>query len=143
MASVIRKYVLAAGAAALLSSQAVYAAPAVSASAIDPLVALSVLGTAQSRAAACAAGASAAAAGAAVAAVQGTPAPGCLLPLTGPTPQAVGPVEPIGAPPPPPPPGKRIGVLPILLGLLAIAVLAALLLSDGDNDGGLEPISPP
>ena len=53
MLSTMRNYVLAAGAAALLSGQAVYAAPVQPAPAIDPLVALSLLGTAQSRAAVC------------------------------------------------------------------------------------------
>ena len=132
----IQKYVLAAGAAALLSSQAAYAAPVMSPARIDPLVSLSALGTAQSQAAVCAAGASAAAAGAAVAAIQGVPAPGCLLPLTTPQTAAVAPLA------GPPPPGKRIGWLPILLGLLALAVVAYLILDDDDGDGGLEPISP-
>ena len=47
----IRGFVLAAGAAALISTQAVYAAPqAHRAVGVDPLVSLSVLGTTQSRA---------------------------------------------------------------------------------------------
>ena len=50
----IRSCALAAGAAALLSAQAAYAAPALNRStSVDPLVSLSVLGTAQSRAAVC------------------------------------------------------------------------------------------
>ena len=53
MLSTMRNYVLAAGAAALLSGQAAYAAPEQPAPAIDPLVALSLFGTAQSRAAVC------------------------------------------------------------------------------------------
>lgn len=53
MLSTMRNYVLAAGAAALLSGQTVHAAPVQPAPAIDPLVALSLLGTAQSRAAVC------------------------------------------------------------------------------------------
>lgn len=58
----IRSGVLAAGAAALLSTQAVYAAPAATgASSMDPLVSLSVLGTQQSRAAVCSASAASAA----------------------------------------------------------------------------------
>lgn len=139
MTRAIRRFALAAGAAALLSTQAAYAAPT-AVRTVDPLVSLSVLGTAQSRAAVCAAGAGAAAAGAAVAAVQGAPA-GCLLPLTD-TPPPV--VPQAAAPPPPlPAPGKRIGVLPILLGVLAIAALAFLILDDDDDsDGDLIPISP-
>lgn len=137
MTSAVRKYVLAAGAAALLSSQAAYAAPALTQARVDPLVSLSALGTAQSQAAVCAAGASAAAAGAAVTAAQAGPAPGCLLPLNAP---AVAPVTPTAAPMVAGP-GKRIGMLPILLGLLGIAVLAALLLNDDDDDD-LIPISP-
>ena len=53
----IRKYVLAAGAAALLTAQPAFAATAPSPQALDPLVALSVLGTPQSRAAVLACGA--------------------------------------------------------------------------------------
>jgi hypothetical protein len=54
----IRSCALAAGAAALLSAQAVYAAPAqTSVSGVDPLVSLSILGTQQSRAAVCSTGA--------------------------------------------------------------------------------------
>lgn len=53
MISTMRKCVVAAGAAALLSSQVLYAAPVEPTPTIDPLVALSVLGSAQSRAAVC------------------------------------------------------------------------------------------
>ena len=58
----IRKYVLAAGAAALLTAQPAFAATVPSPQALDPLVALSVLGTPQSRAAVMAGGAAATAA---------------------------------------------------------------------------------
>lgn len=135
----IRTGVLAAGAAALLSAQAVYAAPATSLYTLDPLVSLSAFGTAQSRAAVCAAGTSAAAAGAA--AMQAPP-PGCVLPLTATPPPVAQPV----APPPAPvlaEPGKRIGMLPIIGGGILLAALAAfLLLDDDDDDGDLVPISP-
>lgn len=57
MLSTIRNYVLAVGAAALLSGQAAYAAPVQVAPTADPLVALSLLGSAQSRAAVCGKGA--------------------------------------------------------------------------------------
>lgn len=132
-----KNMIAAAGALALLSTQAAYAAPAPR---LDPLVALSALGTAQSRTAVCAAGASAAAAGAATAAAQGA-APGCVLPVTGappPVAQTAPPpyVETAAAP-------KAMGMWPALLGLVAIAAAAALLLSgDDDNDGDLTPISP-
>jgi hypothetical protein len=123
----MRKCVLAAGAAALLSSQAVKAAPVQSAPAVDPLVALSILGSAQSRAAVCGtsatcglpmmAGASAAttspavSTAAAAAAVQG------------------GPDE------------RRSGlILALAMGgaMVLIAVLAVALVGDDDD----EPISP-
>lgn len=50
----IRKTAMALGAAALLVGQAAHAAPAQPAPAVDPLVAVSILGTPQSRAAVCA-----------------------------------------------------------------------------------------
>jgi hypothetical protein len=52
-----RKWVLVAGAAALLSSQAAWAVPVNTAPAVDPLVSVSLLGSEQSRAAVCGAGA--------------------------------------------------------------------------------------
>lgn len=130
-----KNIIAAAGAFALLSSQAAYAAPA----RIDPLVALSALGTAQSRTAVCAAGATAAAAGAATAAAQGA-APGCVLPVQAAPPVAQTPpppyVETAAAP-------KAMGMWPALLGLVALAAVAALLLSgDNDDEGDLTPISP-
>lgn len=53
MFSTMRKYVLAVGAAAFLSGQPVFAASAQPATAVDPLLALSLLGSTQSRAAVC------------------------------------------------------------------------------------------
>ena len=138
----IRSMALAAGAAALLSTQAAYAAPLKSRLAIDPLVSLSVLGTAQSRAAVCAAGAAAAAAGAATAAAQGVvPAPGCVLPVTAPPPPP--PVTTTVAPLPPPVPGPGFNPLLGLLGaLLILGVAAAVLTGGGDGEGDLAPVSP-
>lgn len=135
MSSVFRKSIVAAGAAALISSQAIASAAPVG-PALDPLVSLSVLGSAQSHAALCAG--TAAATAAAAAAAQG-PAPGCVLPV-----MAAPPPPPVttSAVAPPPPPGKSLGIWPILLGLAAIAALAALLLDGGDGDGDIEPISP-
>jgi len=135
----IRRSVLAAGAAAFLSSQAAYAAPAPSP--MDPLVSLAIFGGTQSHAAVCAGSTAATAAAAAAAAAQ-APGPGCVLPVTAPPPPAV-------APPPPPPPlveaaaPKSIGVLPILLGLAALAVVAALIISGNHHgNGNTTPISP-
>ena len=132
MARGIRAFMLAAGAAALLSGQAV---AATSVPRLDPLVSLSVFGTAQSRAAVCA---SSLAAGAAAVAAQ-APAPGCLLPVTAPPPPP--PVTQV-LPPPPPPPATGLGIWPLLLGLAALVGVAALLLAGDDGDGDLEPISP-
>ena len=132
----IRTGFLAAGAAALLSSQAVYAAPTVTASAIDPLVSLSALAGAASRAAVCAG--STAATAATSAAAQAAPAPGCVLPVN------AAPPPPVSAPPPvmPVASGPGIGTLP-LLGLAAIAGIAALLLlNDDDDNGDATPVSP-
>ena len=134
----IRTGFLAAGAAALLSSQAVYAAPTVTASAIDPLVSLSALAGAASRAAVCAG--STAATAATSAAAQAAPAPGCVLPVN-----AAPPPPPVSAPPPvmPVASGPGIGTLPLLLGLAAIAGIAALLLlNDDDDNGDATPVSP-
>ena len=128
----IRALILAAGAAALLSGQAMAAA---SAPRLDPLVSLSVLGTTQSRVAVCAGSIAAAAATAAQA-----PPAGCVLPITAPPPPPPVVTEPVS--PPPPPGDGGIGTWPLLLGLAALVGLAALLLLDDDGDGDLEPISP-
>ncbi|HET9810783.1 MAG TPA: hypothetical protein VFP53_03695 [Sphingomicrobium sp.] len=120
----------------MLSAQAAYAAPGISKPAVDPLISLSVLGTAQSRAAVCA-GASAAAAAAAATAGQAAK-PGCVLPVTDAAPP---PPPPLAVAPPPAGPG--IGTLPLLLGLAALIGIAALILSgDDDSDGDLTPVSP-
>jgi hypothetical protein len=131
----LRRSFLVVGAAAFLSSQAAYAAPA---HAIDPLVSLAALAGGPSNAAVCAG--TTAAATAATAALQG--APGCVLPVTAPPPPAVAqavpppPVVQAGAP-------KTIGTLPILLGLAAIIAVAALLISgNGNGHGNPTPISP-
>ncbi len=135
----IGRYALAAGAAALLSAQAAYAAPTPRAPApMDPLVALSVFGTAQSSANVCAAGTAAAAA--AATAAQG--APGCVLPVTSPPP----PPPVVGEaviPPPPPPVVPAFSPLLGLLGALAlVAIAAAVLGGSGDSEGDLTPVSP-
>lgn len=134
----IRTGVLAAGAAALISAQALYAAPSQARHSVDPLVSLSVLGTAQSRAAVCAAGT---AAMAGTAAAQAAP-PGCVLPVTAPPPAPVAQTVPPPAAPLAAGPGKEIGMLPILGGLAVLAAIAAFFLLDDDDDDELEPISP-
>ena len=127
-------------AASLLASSAIAAAPR----SVDPLLALSVLGTSESRAAVCAAGAAqaAAAAGAAVAA-QGA-GTGCVLPVVDAAPPPV-----VTEPAPPPPlaaaPAVAGGVnpFPLLLGLAAIIGLAAIVMKHADSDGEINlPISP-
>ncbi len=132
-----RRYALAAGAAALLSAQAAYAAPTPRAQAVDPLVALSIFGTAQSSANVCAAGT--AAAGAAATAAQG--AAGCVLPVNAPPPPAPVVSEVI---PPPPPPAPAFSPLLGLLGALGVIALAAALAASGggDSSGDLTPVSP-
>jgi hypothetical protein len=108
--------------------------------AVDPLVAVSMLGTASSQAAICAAGAASTAA-----AVQAAPAqPGCVLPVV----DAPPPAPVVEAPPPPAPTvvpvaaaGKEIAILPLLLGLAAIAAGIFLLL-DKDEDDFEAPTSP-
>jgi hypothetical protein len=125
----IRGFVLAAGAAALISTQAVYAAPqAHRAVGVDPLVSLSVLGTTQSRASLVAA---AAVVQDAPPAVQTCP-DGSVIPVTA-----------TCSPPPGPPPGHGIGALPLVLGLVVFLGLVALIASgNGDSHGDLTPVSP-
>lgn len=130
---------LAVGAAALLSAQVAYAAPAASRTYVDPLVALSAFGTVQSNAAVCA-GTTAAAGAAAAAAAQG--AGGCVLPVTSPPP-APAPVAQTLPPPPPIGPGKAFGSTGILLGLAGVAAIIALIVALSDNGNGDQtPISP-
>jgi len=109
---------------------------------IDPLVALSAFGTAQSAAIVCGSGTQAAATAGAAVAAQGQP--GCVLPAV----DAPPPVVTENVPPPvavaPVVAGGGIGVLPLLLGLAALAGAAAILLrNNGDNDGEIViPVSP-
>ena len=124
-----RSCALAAGAAALLSAQAVYAAPTpTTPTSVDPLISLSVLGTQQSRAAVCAsasdttcsipasmASASAATAAASAAATAAQDAP----------------------------PPKSFGFWPVLLGLAALIAVVVAVTSGGSNGhGDLSPVSP-
>lgn len=153
MSKPFRSMALAVGAAALLSGQVAYAAPTTSRVALDPLFALSVLGTAQSRAAACAAGSAAVAAGSAAIATGSTsvaagtaatavavaPArPGCVFPVTDDD-DAVAAIWTFGddlaslAPGAGPVAGGGIGLLPLLLGGALIAGIAAWLLTRDDK----------
>jgi hypothetical protein len=105
---------------------------------ISPFVALSAYGTMQSRSAVCA---TAVGAAGAAAAVEGQPAAGCVLPVLDP----VAPVVVDTAPPvslaPVAASGFGFGVGAILAGLIALAGIAAVVLSSKDDDGRL-PISP-
>lgn len=106
---------------------------------LSPWVALSAFASSGSSAALCAGAASAAASSAA----QGA-APGCVLPVVDapppiaetPAPEALAPaVAPVAA-------SQGIGALPILLGLAALAGLAAILLAsddDGDDEIAISP----
>jgi hypothetical protein len=138
-----RKSIAAFGALAMLGSSAASAAPAAAQRMVDPFAVVSIFGTADSAAAICAGSSAAAAAGAATAASGQAPGAGCVLPM-------------VDAPPPPvvetPPPPEAIApvvatcggvpVLPLLVGLLTIAALAAVLLR-ADEDGEINlPISP-
>ena len=112
----------------------VQAASAYAPMSISPFVALSAYGTMQSRSAVCAT-----AVGAAGVAAAGQPAPGCVLPVVDPVaPVAVEaapvPVAPVAAA------GFGLGIGALLAGLVAVAAIAAVLLS-GNDDGRL-PISP-
>lgn len=125
---------------AMLGSSAATAAPTPRAA--DPLVVVSVFGTADSRAAICAAGASAAAAaGTAVAAGQAPGNAGCVLPVVD-TPPPVAETAPPGIAPTAPA-ATGVGALPLLLGLAAIVGIAAVLLASSEENGEIDlPISP-
>ena len=139
-----RKYTTAFVAISMLGASAASAAPRT----VDPLVALSVFGTSESRAAVCAAGAQAAAAAGAALAAQAAPGQaGCVLPVMDAAPP---PVVTEAAPPPPAAVapvavggGGTIGALPLLVGLAAIVAIAAVVLKHKDTDGEINlPISP-
>jgi hypothetical protein len=128
----------------MLASNAAAAAPRM----VDPLVALSVFGTSESRAAVCAAGAQAAAAAGAAVAAQASGQTGCVLPVVDAA--APAPVVTEAAPPPPLAAAApvavgstSVGALPLLLGLAAIVSLAAIVIKHSDSDGEINlPISP-
>lgn len=106
---------------------------------ISPFVALSAYGTMQSRSAVCATAVGAAGVSAAV---DGQPTAGCVLPLLDP----VAPVVVETAPPvvyntPVASSGFGLGIGALLAGLVAVAGIAAVVLSNDDDDDKL-PISP-
>lgn len=132
------------GGALCLSSTVAMAAKTPPASAstamsISPFVALSAYGTMQSRSAVCATAVGAA--GVAVAA-EGQAAPGCVLPVIDPAVPVVVETAPVAAPfaAVPVASGFGFGIGALLAGLVAVAGIAAVLLSD--NNDGLLPISP-
>lgn len=128
----IRSCALAAGAAALLSAQAAYAAPALNRStSVDPLVSLSVLGTAQSRAAVC---------GATAGATFGS-GHACALPGPAATATAAAAAAVAAQPNDTYVGGPQVGVLPLILGLVVLVGVAALIASgDDDGFGDLSPV---
>lgn len=117
----------AAAAAGLLWSQTASAAVSTAASPVDPLVALSALGTPGSSSAVCGT----------TAALQSVN--GCVLAMNDVAQPAPPPPE--SGPPPPPPPA--FNVLPLLLGLAAFIAVAALIASGSSHgSGNLTPVSP-
>ncbi len=125
-----RSCALAAGAAALLSAQAVYAAPTpTTSSGVDPLVSLSVLGTQQSRAAVCSATASTTACS----------VPASMASASAATAAAAAAATAAQDSPPP----KAFGFWPALLGLAALIAVVIAITSGGNNGhGDLTPVSP-
>lgn len=121
----VRTCALAAGAAALISAQGVHAAPVPTAPAVDPLVTLSLFGTAQSRAAVCGMGpACKAAVPAAAAATGASPAIAASAAVAAQDSRRDR-------------RGKQLPMLALILGLMiAVAIGAALLAGDDD------PVSP-
>lgn len=122
------------------AATASYSSPNAAAASISPFVALSAYGTMQSRSAVCAAAIGTAGAAAAAAAGQAA-GPGCVLPVVDPAAPVVvdaAPLPPVGVAVAPA--GFGFGVGAILAGLIAVAGLAAVLLSKGDNNDRL-PIS--
>lgn len=113
---------------ALASASAARSAPAPT---ISPMIALSIFGSQASAAALC--GSSATVVAGSAAATAQAPVGGCVLPVV----DAPPPLPVVEAPPfvPAPVAASGFGIAPILLGLAGIAILAALIISqDNDND---------
>ena len=105
---------------------------------ISPFVALSAYGTMQSRSAVCATAVGAAGVSAAV---EGQPATGCVLPLLDPAAPIIVETAPPAVFTPVAASGFGFGIGALLTGLVAVAGLAAVLLSNGSDNDRL-PISP-
>lgn len=121
------------------STAAMAAAPAASPFApmtISPFVALSAYGTMQSRSAVCATAVGAAGVSAAV---EGQAAPGCVLPVLDPVAPVVVEPAPVGLAPVAAT-GFGLGIGALLVGLVAVAAIAAVVLTN--NDDGRLPLSP-
>ena len=121
-------------AVALCASPALASASAVApAQTISPMVALSIFGSQASAAALC--GSSATTTAASAAATAQAPVGGCVLPVVdAPPPIAV--AEPVLIPA-----SSGFGISPILLGLAGIAILAALILSQNNDNDNDPPVS--
>lgn len=136
--------------AAILAGSLLASSAAAAPRTVDPLLALSILGTSESRAALCAAGAAQVAApvGGAVSVQGGADPRGCVLPVLDAAPApAVGEAPTVPAIAGPPSVVGASSLLPLLAGLAAVAVAAAIMLKDGDADINLPspegvPISP-
>ena len=117
-----------------LASASAVAAPARS---ISPMVALSIFGSQASAAALC--GSAATTVAASAAATAQAPVGGCVLPVVD-----APPVIPVTEAPPfvsAPVAASGIGIAPILLGLAGIAILAALILSQNNDNDNDPPVS--
>ena len=123
----------------LCASPALASASAVAAPArtISPMIALSIFGSQASAAALC--GSSATTVAASAAATAQAPVGGCVLPVVD-APPVIPAAE---APPfvPAPVAASGIGIAPILLGLAGIAILAALILSQNNDNDNDPPVS--
>jgi hypothetical protein len=125
------------GAALLASAPAAAATRAAPVAAYSPWAALSAFAAPASSQALCGA---AAAVAAGAAAAQG--ASGCVFPtIDAPVAPPVAETAPLGTPAAVVA-GGGIGILPLLAGLAALGGVAALLLSNGDNDGDQISVSP-
>ena len=118
---------------ALASASAVASQPPT----ISPMIALSIFGSQASAAALC--GSSATTVAASAAATAQAPVGGCVLPVVD-APPVIPAAE---APPfvPAPVAASGFGITPILLGLAGIAILAALILSQNNDNDNDPPVS--